>query len=152
MMDNQIEQQKQNLNQNTEQGLDSSKYKIKIEVGDPVNISSTDQANSGDYQNKEKVIEQPQKSKRPRKTIEQEIAELDAKRERLIEKKRRQEVHEKIIFGGNIIKMLREMKIDSDKSYDIFYNKIIESTKKIQNKDKEIILKIISRINEIKIH
>lgn len=53
--------------------------------------------------------EQPKKPKRPRKTIEQEIAELDAKRERLMEKKCRQEAHEKIIFGSTIISLLKEL-------------------------------------------
>ena len=90
--------------------------------------------------------EQPKKSKRPRKTIEQEIAELDAKRERLMEKKRRQEAHEKIIFGATIIAMLKEMKNKSVDDYNKLADKIIEFSKAIETNNERIIIKIIEKI------
>ena len=97
-------------------------------------------------QNEQQEKEQPKKTKRPRKTIEQEIAELDAKRERLMEKKRKQEAHEKIVFGATVIAMLQEMKDISNKDYLNFCNMIVNFSKQKQIKDNEIIIKIISSI------
>ena len=93
--------------------------------------------------------EQPKKSKRPRKTIEQEIAELDARRERLMDKKRKQEAHEKIVFGAITIKALKNALMSTNRK--MAAGKIIEAIIEIADKKEiEIIDKIIKKINENK--
>ena len=89
--------------------------------------------------------EQPKKSKRPRKTIEQEIAELDAKRERLMEKKRRQEAHEKIVFGAVTIKALKNALNSTNRK--MAAGKIIDGIIESANESEKIIIdKIIDKI------
>lgn len=90
--------------------------------------------------------EQDQKPKRTRKTIEQELAELDAKRQRLMEKKRSQETHEKIVFGTTVIAMLKKMKGRNDINGPVICKTILAYTEVEQPKDIEIINKIIDSI------
>lgn len=96
-------------------------------------------------QNQVDEKEPPKRAKRPRKTIEQEIAELDAKRERLMEKKRRQDAHEKIVFGATVIAMLKEMKAKNDKNREIMIKNIINFSKTEQMKNEESIINIIQK-------
>lgn len=93
--------------------------------------------------------EQPKKSKRPRKTIEQEIAELDAKRERLMEKKRRQDAHEKIVFGAAAIKVFKlYCHIEKNKNgWEIWKDQF---KKVVLQKDKDILEDILEEIEKDK--
>lgn len=97
-------------------------------------------------QNEQQEKEQSKKPKRPRKTIEQEIAELDAKRERLMEKKRKQEAHEKIVFGSTVIAMLKEMKGRKDRNGPVICKTILEFIEVEQPKNLEIIDKILKEL------
>lgn len=97
-------------------------------------------------QNKPEGDEQPKKPRRPRKTIEQEIAELDAKRERLMEKKRRQDAHEKIVFGGVVMALLKDLKKKNDPMAIKIIDMVLNFNKLLNSKDMNIIISITNRI------
>lgn len=148
-MDNQQEQTKQNPNQEVE-------YISGFLEEEVVNESEFDELtgeqevskladNQQKEQNKPKTEEKAKKIKRPRKTIEHELAELDAKRERLMEKKRRQDAHEKIVFGAVTIKALRNALNSTNRK--MAAGKIIEGILEIANEqEKTIIEKILNKI------
>ena len=98
-------------------------------------------------QNNQEEEEQPKKSKRPRKTIEQEIAELDARREKLMEKKRKQDAHEKIVFGSTAIKVFKiYCHLEKNKSGWEIWKKQLK--KEVLQKDKDLLENIISEIEK----
>lgn len=158
-MNNQTPQQNQNLKQ--AQGHASGcKYTVEVKYDEPDQIQKKEQtvshhdeeiskkqaaSQNNEQGNKDEVAE-TQKPKRPRKTIEQEIEELDAKRQKLIEKKRSQDTHEKIVFGSTVIAMLKNKKVKNDSDSKDICDKIIDFTISEQPKNEEIIKKIISQI------
>lgn len=71
---------------------------------------------------------QKPKKARTRKTIEQELAELEARRQRLLETKRKADAHEKIIFGATVIAMLKEMKGRNDRNGPVICKTILTFT------------------------
>ena len=85
--------------------------------------------------------EQPKKTKRPRKTIEQELAELDARRQRLMEKKRSEDARKKIVFGAASIKALS--KFCNMREWEELKRCLREN---VYKKDKGIIEEIIKEI------
>lgn len=146
-MDKQQEQTKQNPNQEVEYisgFLDEDEVVNESEFEEQP--GEQEAGTLADNQQKKPEEEQPKKIKRPRKTIEQEIAELDAKRERLMEKKRRQEAHEKIIFGATVLAMLKDMKIANDINYQYLCKRVIDYINNKNLKNKDCIIKIINNI------
>lgn len=98
---------------------------------------------SENEQDKPEEEQQPKKPKRTRKTIEQELAELDARRQRLMEKKRSQEAHEKIVFGATIMSMLKDMKEKNDNIRQKFCDIILDYTREKYPNNIDIINRII---------
>ena len=96
-------------------------------------------------QSKLEEKEQPKKAKRPRKTIEQELAELDARRQRLMEKKRSQEAHKKIVFGAVAMKVFKIYShIEKNKNgWKSWKNQL---RKEVSIKDKDVLKEIINEI------
>ena len=94
--------------------------------------------------------DQKPKQTRTRKTIEQELADLEAKKQKLLETKRKAEAHEKIIFGATVIAMLKELQKRGDENSEAIAQLIMGFTKKERAKDIEIIEKIIKQILDIK--
>lgn len=115
---------------------------------EPVEEQEKDDKLAENQSNKPEGDKKPKKTQRPRKTIEQEIAELDARRERLIEKKRRQDAHEKIVFGSTVIAMLKEMKGRNDRNGPVICKTILAFTEVEQSKNYEVINKIIEDIKK----
>lgn len=93
---------------------------------------------------------QKPKKTRTRKTIEQELAELEARKQKLLETKRKADAHEKIIFGATVIAMLKGMRKKGDPIAKVISDKLNEFATKDKGKDSEIIEKITSQILEIK--
>lgn len=93
---------------------------------------------------------QKPKKTRTRKTIEQELGELEAKKQRLLETKRKADAHEKIIFGATVIAMLKSMRKKGDPVAKVISDKLNEFATKDKGKDSEIIEKITAQILEIK--
>lgn len=148
-MDKQQEQTKQNPNQEVEyiSGFLEEEVVNESEFDEPTGEQEVSKLadNQQKEQNKPKTEEKAKKIKRPRKTIEQELAELDAKRERLMEKKRRQDAHEKIVFGAVTIKALRNALNSTNRK--MAAGKIIEGILEITNEqEKTIIEKILNKI------
>lgn len=151
-MDKQQEQTKQNPNQEVEY---ISGFLEEEEVNELAFDEPTGQQEVGkladNQQKKPNGEEQSKKVKRPRKTIEQEIAELDAKRDRLMEKKRRQEAHAKIVFGGAVIALLKNLRENKDPLAMDIVDKILNFTNKNNPKDIPILLTITDKIRDMKI-
>ena len=148
-MDKQQEQMNQNPNQ--EVGyisgfLNEDEEVNESDFNEPIEESKKADESAGKQQNKLEGEEQPKKPKRTHKTIEQELAELDEKRQKLIEKKRRQEAHEKIIFGAIVIAMLKDMRKKDDINFTIICEKIREYVIKEKLKNNDIINNLISKI------
>ena len=103
---------KQNPNQKVEytSGFLEEEEVNESDFDEPVEAQKKDDKLADTQSNKLAEDEHPKKTKRPRKTIEQEIAELDAKRERLIDKKRKNDTRVKIVFGSIIIGLLKDMR------------------------------------------
>lgn len=93
---------------------------------------------------------QKPKKTRTRKTIEQELAELEARKQKLLESKRKADAHEKIIFGATVIAMLKGMRKKGDPMAKLISDKLNEFATKDKGKDFEIIEKITAQILEIK--
>lgn len=89
---------------------------------------------------------QKPKQKRTRKTIEQELAELEARKQKLLESKRKAEAHEKIIFGATVIAMLKNMQKEGDENGKAICNLIIQFIQEKNLKDCDIVKKIIGEI------
>lgn len=89
---------------------------------------------------------QKPKQKRTRKTIEQELAELEARKQKLLESKRKAEAHEKIIFGATVIAMLKEMQKEGDENGKAICELIDSFSKKKHLKNYDIVNKIITGI------
>lgn len=94
--------------------------------------------------------DQKPKQTRTRKTIDQELADLEARKQKLLESKRKAETREKIIFAATVIAMLKELQKRGDENSEAIAQLIIVFTKKERAKDIEIIKKIINPILEIK--
>lgn len=139
---------KQNLNQEIEYTSGFLNEDEEVNESDFDELAEEEEAGKlvDNQQKKQEGEEQPKKEKRPRKTIEQEIAELDAKRERLMEKKRRQDTNEKIVFGTTIIYILKYMKENDNKKYVNICEMINNFINVVNIKNKDIIYKIISNI------
>lgn len=140
MMDKQREQTNQNPNQEVEY---TSGF---LNEDEEVNESEFDEPTGEQEADKLADNQQKKKVKRPRKTIEQEIAELDAKRERLMEKKRRQDAHEKIVFGGVVIALLKDLQKSNNPEAIKIIDLIINFTKQNNNRDMDIIKSLTDRI------
>ena len=93
---------------------------------------------------------QKPKQKRTRKTIEQELAELEARKQKLLESKRKAETHEKIIFGATVIAMLKDMQKNGDPTGRDVALKLNNFAQKLKIKDINAIIKIVNEILEIK--
>lgn len=98
------------------------------------------------YQTTTNQQAQKSKQKRTRKTIEQELAELEARKQKLLESKRKSEAHEKIVFGGIIISILKNMKKNNDPNYKIIYDVIVSYYLNESNRNKDIINKVINNL------
>ena len=146
-MDKQQDQMNQNLNQEVEyiSGFLEEEVVDDSDFNEPVEDQEKADDLAENLQNEQQEKEQPKKIKRPRKTIEQEIAELDAKRERLMEKKRRQEAHEKIVFGAASIKVLKTFchKKENQNGWEKWKNELRNA---VIAKDKDILEKVIYNI------
>ena len=105
---------------------------------------------SQNYQATTSQEAQKPKQKRTRKTIEQELAELEARKQKLLESKRKAETHEKIIFGATVIAMLKELKKRNDQNCEAIADLInsFAAAKKI--KELGIIEKIIEEATGVK--
>lgn len=86
-----------------------------------------------------------QTKKRTRKTIDQELAELEQRRAKLLEAKRKNETREKIVFGATVIAMLTDMKKKDDENFTLIKGEIQKYAKSKNLKDLEIINKVISQ-------
>lgn len=138
----------QNQNQRVEYisgFLDKNEMVNESEFEEPTGEQEADKL-AANQQKKQEGEERPKNVKRPRKTIEQEIAELDAKRERLMDKKRRQEAHEKIVFGSTVIAMLKDMKKRNDRNGPVICKTIQIFTEVEYPKYKDIVNNIIKKI------
>lgn len=90
------------------------------------------------------------KKTRQRKTIEQELAELEARKQKLLETKRRAEAHEKIIFGATVIAMLKDM-IKGNDPNGVTIARTINAFAAFQNsKEQGTIEKIIEEATGVK--
>lgn len=122
------------------------------EQSEPENAKSPEAASiseSGNNDNKgndSTATANRQTKKRTRKTIEQELAELEQRRAKLLEAKRKNETREKIIFGATVIAMLSDMKKNNDNNFTLIKDKIHKYAKDKNLKDIEIINRIISQI------
>lgn len=96
--------------------------------------------------------QQDQKAKktRTRKTIEQELAELEARKQKLLESKRKAEAHEKIIFGATVIAMLKDMMKRNDQNGVTIAMTINAFAAAEQMKELKIVEKIIEQTTGIK--
>lgn len=136
------------------------KYTVEVKRDDPAQIQKREQSVSKPVeqitkeqpipqsieQKKGDVEDKTQKPKRPRKTIEQELAELEQRKAKLLEAKRKNETREKIIFGATVIAMLSDMKKNNDKNFTLIKDKIQVYAKEKKLKDGEIIHKVISNL------
>lgn len=93
---------------------------------------------------------QKPKQKRTRKTIEQELAELEARKQKLLESKRKVDAHNKIIFGATVIAMLNEMQKKGDKNGKAICELIENFAHEKKLKDYDIVQNIIEKIRVIK--
>lgn len=103
-------------------------------------------------QNNTTPNQQDQKTKktRNRKTIEQELAELEARKQKLLESKRKAEAHEKIIFGAAVMAMLKDMMERKDQNGPTIARTINAFASHKNLKDQATIEKIIEQITGIK--
>lgn len=63
-----------------------------------------------------------------------------------MEKKRRQEAHEKIVFGGIVIALLKDLQKKNDPMAMKIIDMILNSNQIINSKNMDIILSITNRI------
>lgn len=121
------------------------------EQSEPENSKDTEAAptaesNNDNKTNNSNATANQQTKKRTRKTIEQELAELEQRRAKLLEAKRKNETREKIVFGATVIAMLSDMKKNNDKNFTLIKEKIQKYAKDKNLRDIEIIDKIISNL------
>lgn len=94
--------------------------------------------------------DQKPKQKRTRKTIEQELAELEARKQKLLENKRKAEAHNKIIFGATVIAMLKEMQKEGDENGKAICELIENFAHGNNLKDYEIVHVIVEKLIALK--
>lgn len=91
-----------------------------------------------------------QKPKRIRKTYDQELAELEDRKQKILEKKRKEETRCKIIFGATVRAMLEELQRRGNKDGESICSLVHNYTYHKKLKDIEIIENILSEIRSVK--
>lgn len=91
-----------------------------------------------------------QKPKRTRKTYDQELEDLENRKQKILEKKRKEEAKNKIIFGATVRAMLEELQRRGNKDGESICGLIHYYINHKKPKDAEIIENILAEIRSVK--